>query len=141
MKEEEGKRITKIMAVISAMIVAIMTVPSTTAVVLAQQPPPSPPLAAAPPTGTELVDSERIIEQIRDMLLYSRLEDYRLYQNGTAEYTIRLTDFQGAPLAGNKTIIVITEHRYTAANGYVFDNATGDIITPEGEKLVISTFD
>jgi hypothetical protein len=104
--------------------------------------PSPPPLAAAPPTDTELVDSEQTIEQIRNMLLNSRLEDYRLYQNGTAEYTIRLTNFQGAPLTGNNTIItVITEHRYTPANGYVFDNATGDIITPEGEKLVISTFD
>lgn len=135
---------------IGVMMFIIITVTAApTPAALAQQqpssPPPSsgsPPLAATPPTGTELVDSDQIIEQIRNTLFNSRLEDYRLYQNGTAEYTIRLTDFQGAPLTGNETIItVITEHRYTPANGYVFDNATGGIITPEGEKLVISTFD
>jgi esterase/lipase len=98
-----------------------------------------PPIAVTPPTDTELVDSEQIIRQIRNMLFYSHLEDYRLYDNGTAEYTIRLTTSQDAPM--NKTITVITEHEYTPANRYVFDNTTGDIITPQGEKLVISTFD
>jgi esterase/lipase len=98
-----------------------------------------PPTAVTPPTGTELVDSEQIIRQIRNMLFYSQLEDYRLYENGTAEYTIRLTTSQDAPM--NNTITVITEHEYTPANRYVFDNTTGDIITPQGEKLVISTFD
>ncbi len=99
-----------------------------------------PPMAATPPTDTELVDSEKvIIEQIRNILSSSRLEDYRLYENGTAEYTIRQTTALGAPV--NNTITVITEHKYTPANGYIFDNTTGDIITPQGEKLVISTFD
>ena len=97
-----------------------------------------PPIAVTPPTDTELVDSEQIIREIRNMLFYSHLEDYRLYENGTAEYTIRLTTSQDAPM--NKTITVITEHEYTPANRYVFDNTTGDIITPRGEKLVISTF-
>jgi hypothetical protein len=100
----------------------------------------APPIAATPPTDTELVDSEQvIIAQIKGMLSYSRLEDYRLYDNGTAEYTIRLMTSQNAPM--NKTITIITEHKYTPANGYIFDNTTGDIITPQGEKLVISTFD
>ena len=103
---------------------------------LAQQPPP---VAVTPPTDTELVDSEQIIREIRNMLFYSHLEDYRLYENGTAEYTIRLTTSQDAPM--NETITVITEHEYTPANRYVFDNTTGDIITPQGQRLVISTFE
>lgn len=70
------------------------------------------------------------------MLSNSKLADYRLYDNGTAEYTMKLTPFPNAP---TKTITVIIEHSYTPANGYIFDNATGDIITPSGKKLVIST--
>ncbi len=116
-------------------VIAIMSVTATTA--FGQQ---QPPRAATPPTDTELVDSEKvIIEQIRNILSSSRLEDYRLYENGTAEYTIRQTTALGAPV--NNTITVITEHRYTPANGYSFDNTTGDITTPQGKKLVISIFD
>jgi hypothetical protein len=117
-------------------VIAIMSVTANTTAFGQQQPP----RAATPPTDTELVDSEKvIIEQIRNILSSSRLEDYRLYENGTAEYTIRQTTALGAPV--NNTITVITEHRYTPANGYIFDNTTGDITTPQGKKLVISIFD
>jgi hypothetical protein len=50
-----------------------------------------PPIAVTPPTDTELVDSEQeIIAQIKGMLSYSRLEDYRLYDNGTADIQLGL---------------------------------------------------
>jgi hypothetical protein len=117
-------------------VIAIMSVTATTTAFGQQQLP----RAATPPTDTELVDSEQIIqEMITELQFHSRLEDYRLYQNGTAEYTIRLLSINDLPL--NKTITIITEHEYTPANGYIFDNTTGEVITPQGEKLVISTFD
>lgn len=135
----------KITSITTLILTALLLLPLTTTTTVtaahAQEVPPSsqPPIAVTPPTDTELVDSEQIIREIRNMLFYSHLEDYRLYDNGTAEYIIRLTTSQDAPM--NKTITVITEHEYTPANRYVFDNTTGDIITPQGEKLVISTFD
>jgi hypothetical protein len=99
-----------------------------------------PPIAVTPPTDIEVADSDQIIQQIISMLESSRLVDYQLYSNGTAEYTIEFVR-PGASQSNWKNFTVITEHRYTSENGYVFDNATGDIITPQGKRLIISTFD
>jgi hypothetical protein len=138
MNTAQANKMMIIIVIAIMMVIIIISVTATTATTAFGQQ--QPPRAATPPTDTELVDSEKvIIEQIRNILSSSRLEDYRLYENGTAEYTIRQTTALGAPV--NNTITVITEHRYTPANGYIFDNTTGDITTPQGKKLVISIFD
>jgi hypothetical protein len=139
---QANKMMIVVIAIMMVVIIMSVTAAATTATTAfgQQQLPLSRAAVATPPTDTELVDSEKvIIEQIRNILSSSRLEDYRLYENGTAEYTIRQTTALGAPV--NNTITVITEHRYTPANGYIFDHTTGDITTPQGKKLVISIFD
>jgi hypothetical protein len=42
--------------------------------------------------------------------------NYKLFQNGTAEYTIQLLNSQGSPLE-NKIMEIRTEHPYSAAIG------------------------
>jgi hypothetical protein len=51
--------------------------------VYAQTTTPVPP--ATPSNDTKIIDSKQIIDQIRAQLLNSQLEDYRLYENGTAQ--------------------------------------------------------
>jgi hypothetical protein len=72
---------------------------------------------ATPPTDIEVVDSDQIIQQISSMLDSSRLVDYQLYSNGTAEYTIEFVQ-PGASQSNWKNFTVITEHRYTPQNNY-----------------------
>jgi hypothetical protein len=95
-------------------------------------------IVAAPPIDTHFEDSDRIIEEIQLQLQYSQLKDYKLYENGTAEYTIQLLSAQGRPIE-NRTMDIITTHRFTPQYGYIY-NASG-VFTPQGERLVISTFD
>lgn len=95
-------------------------------------------IVAAPPADTQFADSNKIIDEIQLHLQNSQLSDYKLYENRTAEYTIQLLTGQGSPIE-NRTMTIITEHRFTPQYGYVY-NASG-VFTPDGEVLVLSTFD
>ena len=90
--------------------------------------------SSSSPTDIQIVDSDQIIQQITTLLFSYNLKDYTLYQNGTAEYKLG-----GA--SNNTLMTIITTHQYRPEAGYTFDNATGDIITPQGKRLVISTTD
>ena len=95
-------------------------------------------LVSEPPNDTKLVDSDEIVFNIQTQLYNVRLQDYRLYENGTAQYTFQLLTVGGKPLE-NKTMTIITEHTFTPQFGYIY-NQTG-VYTPDGsQKLVISTF-
>lgn len=89
-----------------------------------------------PPENLYIEDSEKILKELRDELSSSRLKDYQLFANGTAIYEVQLLGAFGSPI-GNGTLEIHTKHRFTAAQGYIY-NATG-IYTPHGELFIIET--
>ena len=103
---------------------------------------------SGPSQDIEVIDSERVRAQVSQFIGATRLINYTLYDDGKAIYVF---EFVGLPqfLRGNATtnpiqsdmIEVHTTHGFTAANGYTFDAATGSILTPEGKRLVIETFE
>jgi len=96
-------------------------------------------IVATAPNDTKLIDSKQIIQQLQTALFNSRLENYKLFANGTAEYTIQLLNLQGAPLR-NQTMEIRTNHQYGADMGYIY-NSTGVYTQKGDQKLVITTFD
>src|SRR3712207_8172170 len=65
---------------------------------------------AAPPRDTRIIDSQTVEDQVIRDFQNSQLEDYRLWANGTAEYTFRIVGPGG--VLTNRTIEVTTNHFY-----------------------------
>ena len=98
-----------------------------------QQPPPF----MTPPKDTRIIDSDTIEDQIFRDLQNSQLEDYRLWANGTAEYTFRIVGIGG--VLTNRTIDLTTSHFYTPDRGYIY-NSTGIFTGNGSQQLIIETF-
>ena len=98
-----------------------------------QQPPPF----MTPPNDTRIIDSDTIEDQIFRDLQNSQLEHYRLWANGTAEYTFRIVGLGG--VLTNRTIELTTNHFYTPDRGYIY-NSTGVFTTNGSRQLIIETF-
>jgi hypothetical protein len=92
---------------------------------------------AAPPRDTRIIDSQTIEDQVLRDLQNSQLEDYRLWANGTAEYTFRIIGFNGA--LTNRTIELTTNHLYTPDRGYIY-NSTGVFTRNGSQQLILETF-
>jgi hypothetical protein len=97
-----------------------------------QQPP-----FMTPPNDTRIIDSDTIENQIFRELQNSQLEDYRLWANGTAEYTFRIVGVGG--VLTNRTIELTTNHFYTPDRGYIY-NSTGIFTRDGSQQLIIETF-
>ncbi len=111
---------------LSLMIIAV----SASSSVSAQQ-------AAAPPRDTRIIDSQTIEDQVLRDFQNSQLEDYRLWANGTAEYTFRIVGPGG--VLTNRTIELTTSHFYTPDRGFIY-NSTGVFIGNGSQRLIIETF-
>jgi hypothetical protein len=86
-----------------------------------------------PPNDTRIVDVDQIRSRISNVLTSGRLIDYKLYENGRAEYVFEI----GAPNS-NRTMTVNIDHPYGAAQGYIY-NSSG-IFAPDGsQRLIIPT--
>lgn len=90
-----------------------------------------------PPNDTRIIDSDTIENQIFRELQNSQLEDYRLWANGTAEYTFRIVGVGG--VLTNRTIELTTNHFYTPDIGYIY-NSTGIFTRDGSQQLIIETF-
>lgn len=93
--------------------------------------------AAAPPPDTRIIDSQTIEGQVLRDFQNSQLEDYRLWANGTAEYTFRIVGPGG--VLTNRTIELTTNHFYTPDRGYIY-NSTGVFTRNGSQQLIIETF-
>lgn len=92
---------------------------------------------AAPPPDTRIIDSQTIEGQVLRDFQNSQLEDYRLWANGTAEYTFRIVGPGG--VLTNRTIELTTNHFYTPDRGYIY-NSTGVFTRNGSQQLIIETF-
>ena len=92
---------------------------------------------AAPPRDTRIIDSQTIEDQVLRDFQNSQLEDYRLWANGTAEYTFRILGAGG--VLTNRTIELTTNHFYTPDRGFIY-NSTGVFIGNGSQRLIIETF-
>lgn len=92
---------------------------------------------AAPPPDTRIIDSQTIEDQVLRDFQNSQLEDYRLWANGTAEYTFRIVGPGG--VLTNRTIELTTNHFYTPDRGYIY-NSTGVFTRDGSQQLIIETF-
>ena len=97
-----------------------------------QQPP-----FMTPPNDTRIIDSDTIEDQFLRDFQNSQLEDYRLWANGTAEYTFRIVGIGG--VLTNRTIELTTSHFYTPDRGYIY-NSTGIFTRNGSQQLIIETF-
>jgi hypothetical protein len=92
---------------------------------------------AAPPRDTRIIDSQIVEDQVIRDFQNSQLEDYRLWANGTAEYTFRIVGPGG--VLTNRTIEVTTNHLYTPDRGFIY-NSTGVFVGNGSQRLIIETF-
>lgn len=92
---------------------------------------------AAPPPDTRIIDSQTIEGQVLRDFQNSQLEDYRLWANGTAEYTFRIVGPGG--VLTNRTIELTTNHFYTPDRGYIY-NSTGVFTRNGSQQVIIETF-
>lgn len=92
---------------------------------------------AAPPRDTRIIDSQTVEDQVIRDFQNSQLEDYRLWANGTAEYTFRIVGPGG--VLTNRTIEVTTNHFYTPDRGFIY-NSTGVFVGNGSQRLIIETF-
>jgi hypothetical protein len=104
---------------------------ATTQAAYAQGQPPLPPQQQ--PSDIKIIDGDDIQNNILTDITLSELQNYRLHEDGRAEYI-----FESTNPGSNRTITVLTNHGYTSAQGYIY-NSTG-IYTPDGnQRLVIAT--
>jgi hypothetical protein len=92
---------------------------------------------AAPPRDTRIIDSQTIEDQVLRDFQNSQLEDYRLWANGTAEYTFRLVGPGG--VLTNRTIEITTNHFYTPDRGFIY-NSSGVFTRDGSQQLILETF-
>jgi hypothetical protein len=100
--------------------------------------------AQQPPTDVEIIESDVIKKNISDAFFFAdsaKLKDYTLYENGTGEFVfeVKVHPFVTGPASDSNTttMTVIMDHRWGAAQGYIY-NSTG-VYTPDGSKRFIIT--
>ncbi len=83
-----------------------------------------------PPEDVRIIEQDEI--RTRIITGMGDLTDYKLYPNGTGEFTFRVGT------SGNNTMTVIMDHSYRAELGYIY-NSTGIYTRDGSQRLIIAT--